>query len=158
MAEPDGTNYLGLTGRDVRVGVNDTGVDVTHPDLNGRVTADAPTTLVDTDGHGTHVAGTIASSGENSPVLTTNTLGSVEGADSRGMAPEALIYAQPIDLLAGGNIIYTATGILDPAATGMLTNTATVAVPEDMLDSSPQNNTASDTDLLIASTVTRCKR
>lgn len=103
QAAPDGTNYLGLTGSGILVGVNDTGVDVTHPDLGGRVTADVPATLVDLDGHGTHVAGTIASSGVNSPMLSSSTiaLGSVDDADFRGMAPEALIFAQPIDLLAG---------------------------------------------------------
>ena len=50
------TNYLGLTGAGVTVEVNDTGVDATHPDFDTRVTGEA---LTDTDGHGTHCAGTI---------------------------------------------------------------------------------------------------
>lgn len=55
------SNY---TGRGVRVAVIDTGVDLSHPDLAGRVVAyrsfvpGAPD-VADGDGHGTHVAGTI---------------------------------------------------------------------------------------------------
>jgi len=103
MDEEGGTNYLGLTGAGVLVNVNDTGVDATHPDLAGRVFLDVPSTGFDFDGHGTHVAGTIASSGASSPDLTGATywVGSADDADFRGMAPEALIFAQPISLLTG---------------------------------------------------------
>lgn len=95
------TNYLGLTGTNVVVNVNDTGVDDTHPDLEGRVTADSSFTLIDLDGHGTHVAGTIAGSG----LMSTNVLSApgseLPGADFRGMAPAADIFALPIDLVTG---------------------------------------------------------
>ncbi|HAV62074.1 MAG TPA: hypothetical protein DCY13_06880, partial [Verrucomicrobiales bacterium] len=97
------SNYLGLTGRGILVNINDTGVDVTHPDLAGRVFTDVASTGIDFDGHGTHVAGTIASSGENSPDLSMLDIyiGSITDADFRGMAPEANLFAQPIDLLTG---------------------------------------------------------
>ncbi|GGS49435.1 S8 family peptidase [Actinokineospora fastidiosa] len=57
----------GYTGKGVTVAVLDTGVDATHPDLRGRVAeirnfTDESTR--DTDGHGTHVAATIASRNE----------------------------------------------------------------------------------------------
>ncbi|MFC6084502.1 S8 family serine peptidase [Sphaerisporangium aureirubrum] len=70
----------GLTGDGVRVAVLDTGVDITHPDLAGKLVSDdpadpshpggwiefaadgtpVPTTPHDSSYHGTHVAGTIA--------------------------------------------------------------------------------------------------
>lgn len=102
------TNYLELTGRGIPVNVNDTGVDASHPDLAGRVTPGDPTdtsTTVDSDGHGTHVAGSIASSGLSSPGPTEDgepaAFGSVEDANFRGMAPEASIYPLPIFLNIG---------------------------------------------------------
>lgn len=60
----------GLTGKDVKVAVLDTGIDDTHPDFRGRIaelknfTADPDTH--DTAGHGTHVASTIAGTGRAS--------------------------------------------------------------------------------------------
>ena len=100
-------NWLGLTGANVLVNVTDTGVDATHPDLAGRVTGDLPVSLVDTNGHGTHVAGIIASSGANGPTVATDTNGvsnvpgSVTGANFRGKAPGARIFSLAVDITAG---------------------------------------------------------
>ena len=74
-------------GTAVRVAVVDTGIDPDHPDLTGRVAAAisfAGTSAADGNGHGTHVAGTIAGNGAAS--------------DGRyvGMAPEAYIYAAKV--------------------------------------------------------------
>ncbi len=95
-------NYLNLRGTGIKVNVNDTGVDWTHPDLQGRVTSDFPSTFDDIDGHGTHVAGTIASSGANSPSIPPRNIpGSATNANFRGMAPEAEIFALPLDRTFG---------------------------------------------------------
>jgi subtilisin-like proprotein convertase family protein len=82
------SNYLGLTGKNVLVEVNDSGIDANHPDLINRVFG-APTT--DTSGHGTHVAGTIAGDGTKS-LTVTNAQGSIMppvDGQFRGMAPLA---------------------------------------------------------------------
>ncbi len=73
----------GLTGKGVSVGLIDTGVDETHPDLAGRVVAKdfTGTGLADTVGHGTHVASTMAGNGASSD------------GRYRGVAPEATIYS-----------------------------------------------------------------
>ncbi len=73
----------GFTGRGIRVAIVDTGVDVNHPSISGRVIATHDLTgegFGDANGHGTHVAGIVAS------------------ADSRyrGVAPEASILAAKV--------------------------------------------------------------
>ncbi|MFD5824716.1 S8 family serine peptidase [Lentzea sp. NPDC060358] len=69
----------GITGKGVKVAVLDTGVDEQHPDLQGRQVAEKNFTEspdnTDEVGHGTHVASTIASKGEQ----------------YRGVAPDAEI-------------------------------------------------------------------
>ncbi len=73
----------GYTGKDVKVAVLDSGVDTSHPDLTTQVAG--ARNFTDTDdgdrnGHGTHVASTIA--------------GTAAASDGRykGVAPEARIY------------------------------------------------------------------
>jgi subtilisin family serine protease len=79
-----GAWQAGYTGKGVPVAVLDTGIDDTHPDLAGRVTAkrnftgDGP--VVDDVGHGTHVASTIAGTGAAS------------GGRYKGVAPDVALY------------------------------------------------------------------
>ena len=89
--------YLGLTGSNVLVNVNDTGIDATRPDLMGRVFSDVAATRTDTNGHGTHVGGIIASSGLNSG--TARASGSETNANFRGKAPAARLFALRIDAM-----------------------------------------------------------
>lgn len=75
----------GYTGAGVKVAVLDTGVDATHPDLAGRVSAQVNFTGSsdpgDHNGHGTHIASTIAGSGAAS------------GGTYKGVAPTVSILA-----------------------------------------------------------------
>ncbi|RLK58109.1 S8 family serine peptidase [Actinokineospora cianjurensis] len=87
----------GYTGRGVTVGVLDTGIDGTHPDLAGKVVESRDFTgtgPADQIGHGTHVAGIIAGTGAAS------------GGRFRGVAPDA-------DLVSGK--VCTAIGCQDSA-------------------------------------------
>ncbi|WP_404455663.1 S8 family serine peptidase [Virgibacillus necropolis] len=77
-----GTKKLGLTGKGIKVGIIDTGINGKHPDLNvvgGESFVEEEPNFQDLNGHGTHVAGIIAAK--------NNMIGTV------GVAPNVNIYA-----------------------------------------------------------------
>lgn len=89
--------HEGEKGTGIVVAVCDTGIDITHPDLKDNIIGGRNFTpegsykdFTDRNGHGTHVAGTIAASGKGSGLL--------------GVAPEAKILAcKVLDKNGSGN-------------------------------------------------------
>ncbi|SFS70481.1 S8 family serine peptidase [Marininema halotolerans] len=91
---------LSVNGKGIRVAVVDTGVDATHPDLKGKVIGgydyvDHDKSPQDENGHGTHVAGTIAANGK-----------------LKGVAPGASILAyRVLDEDGGGTLEGVLAGV-----------------------------------------------
>lgn len=94
---------MGNTGKGIRIGILDTGIDYTHPDLSknykgGYNFIDNNTDAKDYNGHGTHVAGIIAAE--------DNDIGVV------GVAPDAYLYSVRI-------LDYAATGTASDITAGL---------------------------------------
>lgn len=101
----------GITGKDVVIAVIDTGCDTEHPDLKSRIIGGRnftdddggnPETITDYNGHGTHVAGTIAATSNESGVvgvapdaklLILKALAGEEGSGSYEWITNAIQYA-----------------------------------------------------------------
>src|SRR5208283_2963149 len=92
-------------GAGVRVAVIDTGIDLSHKALQGKIDggynaitdSEAPGSYQDDNGHGTHVSGTIAA---NSP-------------DLMGVAPKARLYAvKVLDADGSGSLSDVIKGIV----------------------------------------------
>jgi len=89
--------FSGVTGVGTTIAVIDTGVDLDHPEFIGRIVdgydfVDNDTNADDGNGHGTHVAGTIAANND-------------DGYGISGVAPDALIM--PIRVLDDDGYGYT---------------------------------------------------
>jgi uncharacterized repeat protein (TIGR01451 family) len=53
-----------------------------------------------------------------------------------------------VNLPVGGSVTFTVNATIDPAASGTLTNTATITAPAGVTDPDPTNNSATDSDTL----------
>ncbi|MFA6316037.1 MAG: S8 family peptidase [Elusimicrobiota bacterium] len=94
-------------GKGVKVAVIDTGIKDDHPDLNGQVVggynaitqSDAEGAWMDDNGHGTHVAGTIAAKKDGKGVV--------------GVAPQAKLYGvKVLDAAGSGSLSSIVRGIV----------------------------------------------
>lgn len=110
----------GFKGKDTVIAVIDTGCDTSHPDLVGRIIAGRnftdddngdPEKITDYNGHGTHVAGTIAAINAESGVigvapeaklLILKALAGKEGSGSYEWVTSAIEYAitQKVDIIS----------------------------------------------------------
>jgi subtilisin family serine protease len=107
LMKADEVHNLGIDGKDVRVCVIDTGVDFTHPDLqdvavvgpDGKpLAADfTETDLADTIGHGTAVAGCVASQGKQVYTITDEQSGKPTAYSRiKGIAPGARVMSAKV--------------------------------------------------------------
>ncbi len=112
-------------GAGVRVAVIDTGIDTTHPDLQGKVDggynaitgSQAPGSYVDDNGHGTHVAGIIAAIRDGKGVV--------------GVAPKARLYAvKVLDADGTGSLSDVIKGIIWAADNGMQVANMSLGSPQ----------------------------
>lgn len=103
------TQFQNLNGQGVRIGIIDSGIDTTHPDLEGKVVRyrnfiDSNQKPSDEIGHGTHVAGTIA--------------GGKASGRSIGVAPGAQLVVAKIFSNSGNasveNIMLSLQWMVDP--------------------------------------------
>jgi subtilisin len=92
---------MGFKGKGIKVGIIDTGIDYKHEDLQvhgGATFVDGTTDYLDDNGHGTHVAGTVAALNNDLGVL--------------GTAPQAELYAiKVLDQNGGGSYSDVIAGI-----------------------------------------------
>ncbi len=113
-------------GAGVKVAVIDTGIDLTHPDLLGKVDGgysaitktESPEDYQDDNGHGTHVSGTIAALRDGKGVV--------------GVAPKARLYAvKVLDADGSGNLSDVIDGIIWAAKNGMQVANMSLGAPVD---------------------------
>lgn len=75
----------------------------------------------------------------------TWTCGGIGGGNCQGPTNgSGNLNGKLINLPIGSSVIFTATGLLDADASGILTNTATVSMPANGIDPTPDNNSATD--------------
>lgn len=102
--------YPEITGKGIKVGIIDTGIDASHPDLKGRLAQFKDCTDAkkadpyDDNGHGTHVAGTIS--------------GGAASGTQIGVAPEVTLIVAKVFTAQGGandsDLLAAMQWMLDP--------------------------------------------
>lgn len=126
-----GATTVNASGLNVTVAIIDTGIDYTHADLGGcygpscKVAGgydfyNGDTNPIDDNGHGTHIAGTVASNGTTKGVAPNATLYALKVCNNNGSCPESLMIQaiqwardNNIDILSmsiGGSMSINTTG------------------------------------------------
>src|SRR6185503_2171147 len=54
-----------------------------------------------------------------------------------------------VSLPVGGSVVFTAQAIVAPNASGVFSNSASITVPDDMVDSNPDSNTSTDVNIIV---------
>jgi len=133
-------NYLNLTGSNVTVNMNDTGVDSLHPDFKGpggttRLEGALAALTDQTTGHGTHVAGTIMGNGSMSSNVTVIVPGETNtGVGFQGKATNAMLFVQTLGLVVGTTLdeaLQQGGSLLSDAA--LQTNASTQLGPTNLI-------------------------
>ncbi|MEO8264284.1 MAG: hypothetical protein ABI706_02115 [Ilumatobacteraceae bacterium] len=128
----------------------------------------ADLSITKTDGNVTDIAGT---SIQYSIVVTNNGPSTISNAPVNDVIPAPLSTVSwtcsasasstcdnpagsgnvtaTVDLVAGGTATFVVDATIDPAFTGVLSNTATVTMPGVGVDPTPANNTATDTTAVV---------
>ncbi len=113
-------------GAGVKVAIIDTGIDLNHPDLAGKVDGgysaitktENPADYQDDNGHGTHVSGTVAALRDGKGVV--------------GVAPKARLYAvKVLDADGSGNLSDVIDGIIWATKNGMQVANMSLGAPSD---------------------------
>ena len=113
-------------GAGVKVAIIDTGIDLNHPDLAGKVDGgysaitktEKPEDYQDDNGHGTHVSGTVAALRDGKGVV--------------GVAPKARLYAvKVLDADGSGNLSDVIDGIVWAAKNGCQVANMSLGAPSD---------------------------
>ncbi|MCI0489543.1 MAG: HYR domain-containing protein [Blastocatellia bacterium] len=126
--------------------------DLAVTKTNG-VTTEAPgtpttyTIVVTNNGPNQVVGATIADTFPAALTGVTFTSAAMGGATGNTASGAGNIN-DTVNMPVGSSITYTVMATIDPAATGTLSNTATVTVPAGVSDPVPANNSATDTDTL----------
>lgn len=127
-------------------------LSITKTDGVATVTAGGSTTYTITASNAGPSAATGATVADTFPATLTCTWTCVGAGGGTCTASGAGNINDTVNLPSGGSVTYTASCTISAAATGSLVNTATVAAPAGFTDSTPGNNSATDTDTISAST------
>jgi uncharacterized repeat protein (TIGR01451 family) len=147
ITNPDGQSVVGIG----CIVVPQTDLSITKSDGQTTVVAGTPVTytIVASNGGPTGVTGATVTDTFPATISGVTWTCSASGGSSCGAPSGSGNINQTVNLLAGGNATFVATGTLSSTATGSLSNTASIAAPGGVADPNLGNNSATDTDTIL---------